>query len=95
MKILLVHPPWLRFFRLGISTPPIALYSIASYIRRELPHIDIDVYNADYSPKTNLLFSSHLFASMHDDYLERLNNPDDPIWQEATKVIYDYNPDIL
>jgi len=95
MKILLVHPPWLRFFGLGISTPPIALYSIASYIRRELSHVDIDVYNADYSPKTNLLFSSHLFASRHDDYLRRLNNPDDPIWQEVTKVISDYNPDIL
>ncbi|PQP35836.1 hypothetical protein C6A37_00380 [Desulfobacteraceae bacterium SEEP-SAG9] len=95
MKILLVHPPWLKFFGSSISTPPIALYSIASYIRRELPQIDIDVYNADYSDSPNLFFNSHMFATMQNEYLERLNNLHDPIWQEVKKTISNYSPDIL
>ncbi len=95
MKVLLVHPPWLRFFGRSLSVPPISLNHIASYIRRKLPQFTVDVYNADHSKELYPLFSSYLYAIKHQDYVQRLKNMHDPIWQEVKKVISHFNPDIL
>jgi len=96
LRILLVHPPWLRFFGKCLTSPPIALNSIASYIKRELREVEIDVYNADHIDDANeQIYNSYLFASKHDEYLLRLKNMDDMIWQEVKNVISDFSPDVI
>jgi radical SAM superfamily enzyme YgiQ (UPF0313 family) len=96
MKVLLIHPPWLKFFGRSLTSPPVALNSIASYIKRELPEVQIDIYNADHSnDAVDQISNSFLFASGHEEYLRRLNDFNDNIWKEVKKVISDYQPDII
>jgi len=96
MKVLLIHPPWMRFFGKSIFSPPVALTSIASFIKREIPDIEIDIYNADHSKKTTFKISntSH-FAKGHEKYVQRLNDFSNIIWKEVRKVVTDYQPDLV
>ncbi|MFH1982569.1 MAG: radical SAM protein [Pseudomonadota bacterium] len=95
MKALLIHPPWLRFFGGSLSIAPMALNAIACYVRRETPHVDIDVYNADHCDKLDPLFSSHSYATLHGQYLKRLNDFNDPIWQAVARTIDTLKPDVV
>lgn len=72
-----------------------ALNHIASYIKRELPYLTIDVYNADHATKLPPFFYNYLYTVKHEEYISRLKDPDDAIWHEVRKVISDVDPDIL
>lgn len=95
MRVLLIHPPWQRFFGNRISMPPMALNHIAAYIKREIPAVVIDVYNADYAAEYSPLISSYLYAKVHAEYVKRLNDPDDIVWRQLRRVISDFKPDVL
>lgn len=95
LKILLIHPPWLRFFDNGLSSPPLALNGIASYIKRELPQQVIDVYNADHITPLPSVFYNYFYTVRHEDYVRRLRDLNDPVWREVRGVIADFNPDVL
>jgi anaerobic magnesium-protoporphyrin IX monomethyl ester cyclase len=95
VKILLIHPPWLRFFNNGLSSPPLALNGLASYIKRELPHHDIDIYNADHITRLPPVFYNYFYTVRHEEYVRRLKDLNDSVWREVRGVIADFNPDVL
>lgn len=95
MKILLINPPWQRFFGVSLSTPAIALNHIAAYIEKELPWCAIDVYDADQSGEVSFSFDNSRYAYAHQEYVKRLKDRGDPVWDEVRQVIRDFGPDVV
>jgi len=95
LKVLLINPPWQRFFGVTLSTPAIAVNHIASYIERELPGCTIDVYDADQSGNVSFSFDNSRYAYAHQEYVKRLKDPADPVWEEVRNVIHDFRPDVV
>ncbi|HNX76841.1 MAG TPA: radical SAM protein [Candidatus Rifleibacterium sp.] len=95
MKVLLIHPPWLRFFGSCLAAPPIALNYIASSVRKNLPEISIEVYNADYAQGLVPSMANDLFTSGHATYRRRLFDLEDPIWNDIKNVISAAKPEVI
>lgn len=95
MKVLLIHPPWLRFFGSCLASPPIALNYIAASVRQKMPEIEIDVYNADYATGLVPSIANDLFTSGHAEYRRRLFDLQDPIWSNIREIIRQHNPDLI
>lgn len=95
MKVLLIHPPWQRFFGRALQTPPLALRCLAAYIRSELPDVKIDIYNADYSTIKKFLINSYTHSQSHNDYVCALKNIDSGIWNEVRNVVKNFRPDMV
>ncbi len=95
MRVLLIYPPWQRFFGSALKTPPLALRCLAAYIRRELPDVKIDIYNADYSTVENFLMNSYTYSQSHNDYVCALKNIDSGIWNEVRNVVNNFQPDMV
>jgi len=95
VKILLIHPPWMRFFGSTLIAPPVALNYLAVYIQKHLPEHEIEIYNADFAPDQVPTLSNYLFTEKHEQYVRRLTDPQDPIWAEIERVIAEYRPDVV
>ncbi len=95
MKVLLIHPPWLRFFGSCLASPPIALNYIAASVKQYLPDIEIEVYNADYAAGLVPSMANDLFTSGHNEYRRRLFDLNDPIWKDIEEVIRKADPDLI
>lgn len=95
MKLLLIHPPWQRFFGQGINTPPMALNCIASYLSKEIPQAVIEIYNADQIGKKRNIFTSYDYATKHDIYVNKLKDISNPVWLEVASVIKQFSPDVV
>ncbi|HAF96555.1 MAG: hypothetical protein A2021_01515 [Elusimicrobia bacterium GWF2_52_66] len=94
-RILLIQPPWQRFFGNRVQTPPIALNHVASHVKEKMPHVSVDVYNADFTNKHLSIVNSYSYCKHHSDYVERLNASGDVIWRQVRAVISDFKPDIV
>lgn len=95
MRILLVNPPWQRFFMGSVSNHPISLAYIASYFRCNSPENIIEIYNADYSYRVNFIFNFCTYAKGHEIYIKKLYDFSNMIWKEVRETIKAYNPDIV
>lgn len=95
MKVLLIHPPWLRFFGSCLASPPIALNYIAASVNKKLPQIKVEVYNADYATGLVPSMANDLFTSGHETYRARLNDPEDSIWKDIRQTITGFAPDVI
>lgn len=95
MKVLLIHPPWLRFFGSCLASPPVALNYIAASVAANMPEVEIDVYNADYADGLVPPMANDLFTAGHEEYHRRLHDENDPVWGEIRKVIAENKPDVI
>lgn len=94
-KVLLINPPWYRFFGKAFIAFPIGLCYIASVLEKN--GIIARVYNSDYN-KDKLGEPILGFAtdkSTYDKYPRILKDIDHPLWKEIESVIIDQSPDIL
>ncbi len=95
LKILLIHPPWLRFFGSCLPVPPLPLDYIAASVRERLPEMEIEIYNADFAPNLVPPVANDLFTAGHERYRARLHDDNDPVWKEIRQQIIDYAPDLV
>ena len=95
MKILLVQPPWQRFFGNAIQSAPIALRYLGAYLRREIPAIEVDIYNADFSPISVPTITGYSVSKKHQHYLTQLNDLETPLWQEVREKIKAFKPSVV
>ena len=98
-KILIVNPPFYRLQGTSlIHYPPGCCYVAAAL---EEAGFESVIYNADYDPsrKTILGNTNHInfkaLTSQHEDYVRRLGDRDDPVWQELRAFLAGFRPDIL
>ena len=95
MRILLINPPWLRFFGGSTNRPHLSLSHIASYVASMTDH-EVDLYDADFDEKKieNRLWPISFFSG-HENYVKRVNDADDVIWMEIAQAIEDFLPDVV
>ena len=68
---------------------------IAASVAKNLPEIEIEVYNSDYSEDSSAAPANDIFTKEHHKYVSRLNDKDDVIWSEIETVISEYSPDMV
>lgn len=95
MKVLLVNPPWRRFFGVSSAVPPMGLCHIAAYLKSIKPDIALELYDADLAPISERSYRSEYFADKHKDYVSRVSDLNDPIWLEVMEFIRGFSPDVL
>lgn len=92
-KILLVEPPFYRFFDYERWHYPITLDLIATYL--DEMGFNVMVYDADKpSPNCSSLNRTQV-REKYPLYKEALNNENHPIWAEVQNTIEKYAPDVV
>ncbi|MDY6964838.1 MAG: radical SAM protein [Halobacteriota archaeon] len=94
-KVLLVNPPWYRFFGKEFSAQPIGLCYIAGVLREGGYYVS--VYNPDYNSKRQgeAILGDVFNAETHGKYSEILKDRDHSLWKEIESVIISHTPDIV
>ncbi|MBW2976382.1 B12-binding domain-containing radical SAM protein [Candidatus Woesearchaeota archaeon] len=88
MKILLVNPPFHRFFGSEQDYIPLGLSYLAA------TYEDCFVYNCEIDRSLKYAGYSKRISG-HAEYLEGLKEGKHPIWDDVKKRIGDYNPDVV
>jgi len=92
MKILLIEPPFARFMGFYRYFFPFSLCSLSAYLNKN--EHDILIYDADHADKPVNMNSTDMLNVYH-NYLDGIQNPQHPIWEETRKVMQDFQPDII
>jgi len=96
MKILLINPPWYRFFDEELAAYPIGLSYIAGVMEKN--GFNVIVYNADHETqkKTSLFISpGSKMLSRHEQYQAILKDMNHVIWQDIRETIEKHSPDVI
>jgi radical SAM superfamily enzyme YgiQ (UPF0313 family) len=101
MKVLLIHPPWLRLFKSELAEAPMGLGYIAAVLRDH--GFTCVVYNADYNYGDSISLTDYSsisasYSSMrkgYSEYLKILQDFGNPLWLEIQNVIKCISPDIV
>ena len=92
MKILLIYPPWTRFFGGSQPTFLLGLGYIGAIL--ESNGYDVSIYNADFDKSQNQLKNIDFFLN-HNDYCNLVENIKNKIYEEISKNIEKIVPDII
>jgi len=92
-KVLLIEPPFYRFFGYERWHYPLTLTLIATYLR-EAGH-KVLVYDADRPDSGCRSLSRTEVINDYHRYAEALETPHHPIWQEVFQTVEDYQPDVV
>lgn len=95
MKVLLINPPWSRFFGVSSVLPPMGLCHIAAYVKSKRPDITLELYDSELAPEAQRAYQFESFTRKHMDYVSRVMNLKDPIWEEVYDYMYKYSPDVV
>ena len=94
-KILLISPPFYRFFGLSKSFLPIGLLSIGTVLKQN--GFNVKVYNSDF--ERGLLTFDHPFTeelmSKYNEYRIKLFDHEFYVWREIEEKIKEESPDIV
>ena len=95
-KILLIEPPFHRLFKSTYSLDryPLGLGYLSTSIR-DKTNWKVLVYNADFTPDSELKKLSYLTGAGSYRYLNALASLSDPVWEEVKAVISEYCPDVV
>lgn len=93
IRVLLINPPFYRFFKQKSSYFPKGLGYIASVL--DMNNVYVRIYNADCEDSFKLIFSHKKEANNFVEYINRVNNLDDPVYKEAYEVIVKERPDVI
>ena len=92
-RILLIEPPFYRFFGYQRWHDPVTLTLIASYLQ-EQGH-DVSIFDADQpTPDCRPLIRDEVRQN-YGKYEEALATPDHPIWREVRNAIEAYAPEVI
>lgn len=95
-RILLIEPP---FYRLLKDTYSLTLYPLSlGYLAGAIcQHTDwqVQVYNADFSTKSENIENAYVLGAGFDAYLKQLRQPTGKIWEEIRAVIAKYRPHVV
>lgn len=92
-KILLIEPPFYRFFGYERYHYPITLTLVGTYLKK-LGH-DVLIYDADApDPACRELTRTEVQENYH-RYFEALDDKTHPIWEETRRAIDDARPDVV
>lgn len=92
MRVLLINPPFYRIIGFYNRYFPLALTLIAGALKRA-GH-EVAVYNAElYKNPQNLDYS--LLPQKYPAFLDSLKDNNHPVWNEVTKTIRDFQPDLI
>ena len=95
MKVLLINPPWRRFFGVSAACPPMGLCHIAAYLKSNRPELELALYDADLAPAAESSYIQAQFSNKHLDYVARVSDPGDPLWLEVSEFIKKNSPDVI
>ena len=85
----------MRFFGSCVISPPVALNYVATYIKKNLPKHEVEVYNGDFTAEGVPTLSNSIFTSNHQEYVRRLTDANDPVWVEIGEVISGFKPEVV
>lgn len=92
MKILLIDPPFYRFFNYYNRYFPLGLSYLSSTLKKA--GYEVVVYDADCNKNSKGMDYTRL-PEKYRIYLKELKNPKNPIIQEISETIKKYRPDII
>ena len=94
-KVLLINPPWYRFFGKAFIAFPIGLCYIAAVLEEN--GFKTQVYNSDYNKESlgELILGHVRDRDTYDKYPAILKDKDHPLWKEIESVVCDQSPDIV
>lgn len=96
MKMLLVKPPYERFFQVRVPFFHLGLGYLAACLRQQ-GH-EVKIYDAENSPEGEFPFPrfSHMdIYRKHSLLKEAIEKDDHPVWEEARGVLSDFAPDLV
>ncbi len=92
-KILLIEPPFYRFFGYKRFHYPITLTLVGTYLKK-LGH-DVRIYDADVPDSNCRELTRTEVQKNYERYFQALENRDHPVWMEVRKTIKEVRPDIV
>ncbi|MDP2689319.1 MAG: radical SAM protein, partial [Deltaproteobacteria bacterium] len=93
MKILLIDPPFYRFIRYFNRFFPLGLAYLAA-VSREAGH-DVAIYDADANVEKAEEMDFSALEEKYPEFIRRVNDLSDPVWEEVRKTIRDARPDLV
>jgi len=93
IRVLLINPPFYRFFQQKSSYFPKGLGYIASVLEKNGVHVRI--YNADCEDNFKLFFVNRTETKNFKKYIARVHNLDDLVYKEICEVIANEQPDVI
>lgn len=98
-EVLLIHPPWFRLQGSSLVPYPVGPGYLAGILEQE--GIDALIWNSDFDPSaplsiggTNILKTDEMMQA-HERYRSRLNDLDDPIWDEVMQIVEMTSPRVI
>ncbi len=92
MRILLVDPPYYRFFGGAYQEVCVGICSLATVLD-EAGH-EVAVYHADFSPNTQFPSNLQMFQARK-QYLAGISDSAHPIWEEMIATLERFDPDLI
>ena len=102
MKTLLINPPFMRFLGREANYPPLGLAYVGTYLRDELGR-EVAIRNLEMPPAKLGLQPRHAeelaytgyadLMAAHQAYLDGLDDPSHPTWQEVVDALEAFEPD--
>jgi len=92
-RVLLIDPPFQRFFGQSLNQFPLGPTYLAAALDKA--GIETAVLNTDYSPRLIEYISERKMIESYDDYLKILKTKNHPIWKEIESVIENWKPTIV
>ncbi len=92
VKVMLIDPPFYKILGFYNRYFPFAIASIGTFLRRQ--GLNVLVYDADRLVEMKKTNHTRL-SDAYEDYLRCLNDPNDPVWQEVSQTISQFDPDLV
>jgi len=89
-RILLVEPPFYRFFNYQRWHYPVTLTIVGTYLKSL--GFGINIYDGDRPSRECESLERNAVRKQYHLYREALKNPQHPIWREVLDIIADYKP---
>lgn len=93
MKTLLIDPPFYRFIRYYNRYFPLGLASLAAVLQ-ENGH-EVLIYDADANVDRASEMDFSALESKYSEYLRRVNNKNDELWNELRNVLLQFKPNLV
>ena len=92
-RVLLINPPFYRFFKQKASYFPKGLGYIAAVLEQN--NVPVRIYNCDCEDVPQTVFNIEREINHFPEYIARLNNLEDPVYQEILSLVKGFKPDFV
>lgn len=92
IDVLLIDPPWYRFFGQQSSIKPLGICSLAAVLEKH--GFNVLAYNADMQAGAQVIDAFNTTKN-YQRYLLRISDYNDPVWQDIKNTILRYHPQFI